>query len=168
MPLRQRNEIYPITHNPNLTMREKKKKQKNPECGFLQNAWPLLLKTVKVFRNRADLRNGHRPEESKHHSCLTLCSSMDCSTSGFPVLHCLPEFAQTHILWVGDTIQPSHPLLPASPPSLNLSQHQGLWKLASNFIPVLGKIRVTDPSSIRLQGRLTVIRHLSANSETEE
>ena len=64
--------------------------------------------------------------------------------------------------------QPSHPLLPASPPSLNLSQHQGLWKPASNFIPVLGKIGVTDPSSIRLQERLIVIMHLSANSETVE
>ena len=37
---------------------------------------------------------------------------MDCSTPGFPVLHCLPEFAQTHVHWVTDAIQPSHPLLP--------------------------------------------------------
>ena len=46
-------------------------------------------------------------------SCPTLCDPMDCSTSGFPVLHHLPEFAQIHIHWVGDVIQPSHPLLPA-------------------------------------------------------
>ena len=39
---------------------------------------------------------------------------MDCSMPGFPVLHYLPEFAQTHILWVSDAIQPSHPLLPPS------------------------------------------------------
>ena len=45
-------------------------------------------------------------------SCLTLCEPMDCSTPGFPVLHYLPEFAQTHVHWVGDTIQPSHPLSP--------------------------------------------------------
>ena len=44
-------------------------------------------------------------------SCLTLCDSMNCSTSGFPVIHYLPEFVQTHIHWVGDAIQPSHPLL---------------------------------------------------------
>ena len=50
---------------------------------------------------------------------------MDCSIPGLPVLHCLPEFAQTHIHWVGDAIQPSHPLLPLSP-ALNLSQHEGL------------------------------------------
>ena len=48
-------------------------------------------------------------------SCLTLCNPMDCSTPGFPVLHCLLEFAQTHVHWVSETIQPSHPLLPPSP-----------------------------------------------------
>ena len=53
---------------------------------------------------------------------------MDCSTSGFPVLHPLLEFAQTHIQWAGDTIQPSHPLSPPSPPALNLSQHQGIFQ----------------------------------------
>ena len=41
--------------------------------------------------------------------CLTLCDSMDCSMPGSPVLHCLPEFAQTHVYWVGDAVQPSHP-----------------------------------------------------------
>ena len=45
-------------------------------------------------------------------SCPTLCDPMDCSTPGFPVLHYLPEFAQTHVHWVGDAIQPSHSLLP--------------------------------------------------------
>ena len=44
------------------------------------------------------------------HSCLTLCNSMDCSMPGFPVLHHLPELDQTHVHWVGDAIQPSHPL----------------------------------------------------------
>jgi len=47
---------------------------------------------------------------------------------GFPVLNYLPEFAQTHVHWVGDTIQPSYPLLPPSPLALNLSQHQGLFQ----------------------------------------
>ena len=56
--------------------------------------------------------------------CLTLCEPMDCSTPGFPVLHHLPEFAQTHVHWVNDAIQLFHPLLPPSPLALNLSQHQ--------------------------------------------
>ena len=61
-------------------------------------------------------------------SCPTLCNPVDCSTPGFPVLLCLPEFAQTHVHWVNDAIQPSHPLSPPSPPALNLSQHQGLFQ----------------------------------------
>ena len=48
---------------------------------------------------------------------------MNCSTPVFPVLHCLPEFAQTHVHSVDDAIQPSHPLSPHSPPALNPSQH---------------------------------------------
>ena len=57
--------------------------------------------------------------------CLTLCDPMDCSTPGFPALHYLPEFAQTHVHWVSDDIQPSHPVLPSSPSARSLSQHQG-------------------------------------------
>ena len=49
-------------------------------------------------------------------SCPTLCNPMDCSTPGFPVLHNLPEFAQTPVHWVSDAIQPSHPLSSPSPP----------------------------------------------------
>ena len=58
-------------------------------------------------------------------SCPPLCNPMDCSMPGFPVHHQLPEFTQTHVHWVGDTIQPSHPLSSPSP-VFNLSQHQGL------------------------------------------
>ena len=58
-------------------------------------------------------------------SCPTPCDPMDCSTLGFPVLHYLLDFAQTHVHWIDDVIQPSHPLLSPSPPALNLSQHQG-------------------------------------------
>ena len=57
--------------------------------------------------------------------CQTLCDPMDCSMPGFPVLHYFLKFAQTHVHWVGDTIQPSHPLLP--PSSLSFSRHQGLF-----------------------------------------
>ena len=49
------------------------------------------------------------------------CNPMDCSTPGFPVLHQLPELAQTHVHWVGDIIQASHPLSSTFPPAFNLS-----------------------------------------------
>ena len=55
------------------------------------------------------------------------CNPMDCSTPAFPVHHQLPELAQTHVHWVGDAIQPSHPLSSPSP-AFNLSQHQGLFQ----------------------------------------
>ena len=61
-------------------------------------------------------------------SCPTLCDPMDCSTSGFPVHHQLLEFTQ-----VDDVIQPSNPLLSPSPPALNLSQHQCLFKWVSSL-----------------------------------
>ena len=64
-------------------------------------------------------------------SCPTLCDPMDCSTSGFPVHHQLPELTQTHVHWVGDAIQPSHLLSSPSPPAFNLSQHQGLFQWVS-------------------------------------
>ena len=64
--------------------------------------------------------------------CPTLCGPMNCSTPGLPVYHQLPQSTQTHVHWVGDAIQPSHPLSSASPPTLNLSQHQGLFKWVSS------------------------------------
>ena len=53
-------------------------------------------------------------------SWLTLCHPLGCGVPGFPVLHYLLEFAQTHVHWVNEAIQPSHPLSPPSPPALNL------------------------------------------------
>ena len=88
---------------------------------------------MKKFSNGLTLQNSSWLK----HCCsvaqlsLTLCDPMDCSTPGFPVHHHLPELAQTHVQQVGDTIQPSHPLLfPSS--VFNLSQHQGLFKWVSS------------------------------------
>ena len=66
-------------------------------------------------------------------SCLTPCDIMDCSMQGLPVHHQLSEFTQTHVCWVGDAIQPSRPLSSPSPPTFNLSQHQGLFKWVSSL-----------------------------------
>ena len=61
-------------------------------------------------------------------SVFWLCDPMDCSIPGFPVLHCLLEFAQTQVHWVGDVMQPSHPLPSPSPSALNFSRLQGLFQ----------------------------------------
>ena len=58
----------------------------------------------------------------------TLCDPVNCSMPGLPVHHRLPEFTQTHVHQVGDTIQPSHPLSSPSPPAPNPSQHQSLFQ----------------------------------------
>ena len=69
-------------------------------------------------------------------SCLILCDPLNRSTPGLPVHHQLPESTQTYVHWVSDAIQPSHPLLSPSPPALNLSQHQGLFKWVSSSYQV--------------------------------
>ena len=66
-------------------------------------------------------------------SCIWLCNPMDYSMPGFPVHHQILEFTQTHVHWVGDAFQPSHPLLYPSPPAFNLSQHQGIFKWVSSL-----------------------------------
>ena len=66
-------------------------------------------------------------------SCPTLCDPMGSSTPGFPVHHQLPEPTQTHVHWVGDAIQLSHPPLSPSPPAFNLCQHQGLFQWVSSL-----------------------------------
>ena len=87
-----------------------------------------------------DILNNFEPEALHYHfslssvtqSCPTLCDPMDCSTPGFPVHHQLPELAQIHVYWVSDAIQPSHPLSSPSPPTINLSQCQGLFQWVSS------------------------------------
>ena len=72
------------------------------------------------------------PVSSVSESCLTDCDAMDCSMPGLPVHHQLPGLTQTHVHWVGDAIQPSHPLSSPSLPTLSLSQDQGLFQWAGS------------------------------------
>ena len=108
-----------------------------PQFPSLWNAYHSTYiippKVVRVKRNQLS---------SVAQLCLTLCDPLDCSTSGLPVHHQLPEFTQTHIHWVGDAIQPSHPLLSPSPPAFNLSQHQSLFQWVSSLHQV-GKLMLS-------------------------
>ena len=78
----------------------------------------------------------------------TLCDPMDCNMPGLSVHHQLPEFTQIHVRWVGDAIQPSHPLSSPSPPALNLFQHQGLFKWFSSLHQVAKVLRVSASTSV--------------------
>ena len=66
----------------------------------------------------------------------TLCDPMDCSTPGSSVLHYLPMVPQTHVHQVDDAIQPSYPQSSPSPPTFNLSQHQGLFQWVGSLYHV--------------------------------
>ena len=81
-------------------------------------------------------------------SCLILCDPMDCSTPGLPV-HCqLLEFTQTHVHWVGDAIQPSHPLLSPSPPTFNFFPASGSFQISQLFASGRQSIRVSASTSV--------------------
>ena len=84
----------------------------------------VYIKVIQILPNQSS---------SVAQSGPTICDPRNRSTAGFPVHHQLPESTQTHGHWVGDAIQPCHPLLSPSPPTLNLSQHQGLFKWASSL-----------------------------------
>ena len=94
-------------------------------------------------------------------SCPTLCDPMDCSTPGFPVLHYLPEFAQTHVHWVSDAIQPSHPLSSPSPTALSLSQQQGCFPVSQFYASGGQSIGISASASVlpvHIQGWLIFFR----------
>ena len=72
-------------------------------------------------------------------SCPALCDPINCSMPGLPVHHHLPGFTQTHVCWIGDAIQPSHPLSSPSPPAPNPSQHKCLFQWV-NFSHEVAKV----------------------------
>ena len=94
-----------------------------------------MLRVVHIsphFASFSHCRNPTVQFSSVTQSCPTLCNPMNHSTPGLPVHHQLPEFTQTHVHWVGDAIQPSHPLSSPSP-ALNPSQNQGLFQWVNSF-----------------------------------
>ena len=90
--------------------------------------------------------------------CPSLCDTMNWSTPDFPVLHYLLEFAETHVHWVSDAIQPSHPLLPPSPLNLNHSQHQGFffqWVGSFHQVATVVELQLQHQSSNEYSGLIS-------------
>ena len=81
-------------------------------------------------------------------SCPTLCYPMNWGTPGFPIHHQPSELAQTHVHWVGDAIQPSHPLSSPSPPTFNHSLPQSLFKWVSSSHQVAKILGVSASASV--------------------
>ena len=121
--------------------------QLNHWITALQNMTFLMISTENFQMYKVDLEKAKEPEtklptsvglwrkqvqfSSVIQSCPTLCNPLNRSMPGLPVHRQLPEFTQTHVHWVCNAIQPSHPLSSPSP-ALNLSQHQGLFKWVSS------------------------------------
>ena len=114
--------IYRVASSGNLTDRSFKSQYNfNPmiEKGMSLHAHPKFSSSVQF--------------SSVAQSCPTLCDPMNCSTPGLPVHHQLLEFTQTHVHWVSDAIQPSHPLSSPFPPAPNPSQHQRLFQWVNSL-----------------------------------
>ena len=118
-------------------------------------------------------------------SCQTLCNPMDCSTPGLPVHYQLPEFTQTHVHWVGDTIQPSHlchPLFlpPSIFPSIRVFSNESVlcirwpkyWSFSfsispSNAYSVLISFRMNWLDFLAVQGTpKSLLQHHSSKAST--
>ena len=112
-------------------------------CPSQTTLAPLLFSHCDNWNGPTRCQCKHRSRcESRHQtvqwwkwkslSCVLFCEPMDCSMPGLPVHHQFPECTQTHVHWIGDAIQPSHPLSSPAPPAFNLSQHQGLFQWVSS------------------------------------
>ena len=99
--------------------------------------WPQITKTYIIMMEKFEILGEvpnmtQRQFSSVAQLCPTLCNPMNHSMPDLPVHHQLPEFIQTHVHWVSDAIQPSHPLSSPSPPAPNPSQHQSLFQWVSS------------------------------------
>ena len=101
-------------------------------CQLLINILCLLFSRDVYNQSARALYKASVQLSSVAQSCPALCNPMNHSTPGLPVHQQLPEFTRTHVHRVGDAIQPSHPLFSPSPPTFNLSQHQGLFQWVSS------------------------------------
>ena len=112
---------------------------------FVGKVMSLLFNMLSRFVTAFLPRNSSVQFSSPAQSCLTLCDPMSCSMPGFPVHHQLPEPTQTHVHWVGDAIQPSHPvlLLPSIFPSIKVFSNEPVlcirwpkyWSFSFNIRP---------------------------------
>ena len=112
----------------NNIWKEGKKKGKE---GMWKPLHSFLLSSMKCigYKHSLNLRSDYCYSVTQ--LCPTLFDPMDCSMPPFLILYHHTELAQTHVSWVGDPIQPSHPLLSPSLPAFNLSQQQGFFSSES-------------------------------------
>ena len=100
---------------------------------FKEYIMQIFYRLYQKIENGALLKSFYEVNSVQSLSCVWLfLTPWTGSTPGLPVHHHLLEFTQTHVHWISDAVQPSHPLSYPSPPAFNLSQHQGLFKWVSS------------------------------------
>ena len=109
-----------------------------------RNDFSLAFSTLEM---KTTLRRLSVQLSSATQSCPTICNSMDCSIPGLPVHHQLTEFTQTHVHWVGDVIQPSHPVIPFSS-CLQSFPASGSFPVSRLFTSGGQSIGVSDSTSV--------------------
>ena len=130
---------------------------------IIRSRWkiPVKLHYEKfLIKNSSNIFNQFSSLQPLSHVQL-FCDPMNQSTPGLPVHHQLPDFTQTHVHRVSDAIQPSHPLSSPSPPALNLSQHQGLFKWVSSSYRVA---KVLEFQYFRFKNMSTILTFLPRNA----
>ena len=140
-----------------------KNKNTNSERHMYPNAHSSIIYNTKLWKQPVSISRGTDKADMAYKNnrifssvqfssvtqlCLTLCNLMDCSTPGLPVHNQLLEFTKTHVHWVSDSIQPSHPLSSPSPPTFNLSQNQGIFKWVSSSLQVAKVLGVSTSASV--------------------
>ena len=122
------------------------------------------------------MRELQKPSVQFSRSVVSLFYPMDCSMPGFPVHHQLLELTQTHVYWVGDAIQPSHPLSSPSPPAFDHSQYQSLcirwpkyWRFSFSISPTneysgLISFRMDCLDLLTVQQTLKSLQHQSSKA----
>ena len=103
---------------------------------FLKTIFPCLPHYIPIIANPSTLYFSLVTIFTVQFNCSEVSDYLrphGCSTPGFPLHHQLPELTQTHVHWVSNAIQPSHPLSSPSPPIFNLSQHQSLFQWVSSL-----------------------------------
>ena len=119
--------------SPKKTRRWLTNKWKDAQCwSLLEKCKSKLQWDITLYWSEWSSSKSIRSDQISCSVVSDFCDPMNRSTPGLPVHHQLPEFTQTHVHWVGDAIQPSHPLSSPSTPAFNLSQHQGFSQWVSS------------------------------------
>ena len=127
---------HPLQTTQEMTLHMNITRQSVLKSDWLYSMQSKIEKSIQSEKTRLGADRGSASVQLVTQSCPTLCDPMNHSMPSLPVHHQLPEFTQTHVHWVDDAIQPSHPLSSSSPPAFNLPQHQGLFQWVSSSYQV--------------------------------